>query len=172
MSEGKILYCIKDGVCFLKLAGDIRYTNNTGFEEFIEKLFLHEPPTSVLVDLSDTTSIDSTNLGLLARIARHTMDYSNRPPTLVSTNQDITTLLLSIGFDDVFDLVTTSDAHSAGPGRLESVPAAEVSSSQQVASILSAHRELVALNETNRDVFQNIIDALEADLRRHEGNTP
>ncbi|MCH8870655.1 MAG: hypothetical protein IIC85_13165, partial [Chloroflexi bacterium] len=48
--------------------------------------------------------------------------------------------------------------------------APSVSPKQQVASILSAHRELIELNEKNRDVFQNIVDALEADLRRHEGN--
>jgi len=168
MVEGRILYAKLEEACFLKFEGDIRYTNNTGFDEFIENAFLECSPHEVLIDMSETASIDSTNLGLLARIARHMLDAWNRKPTILSPDESITTLLTSIGFDEVFVIVCEYDEGIADAAELAEVSPAEKSAREQMATVLKAHRELTRLDADNDGVFRNIVSALEQDIKHHD----
>jgi hypothetical protein len=58
-----------------------------------------------VIDLTETRSIDSTTLGLLAKLSILSRQKVGLLPTVVTTHEDITRLLQSMGFDQVFNIV-------------------------------------------------------------------
>ena len=102
---GRILVGSHDGVYVMLFEGDVRLTLCTAVEVYLEKMFNDQEFKSVLVDLSRTESIDSTSLGVLAKLSIQADKIFGYTPTLVSTNGDVTRILMSMGFDDVFHIV-------------------------------------------------------------------
>ena len=160
--KGKILVASKDGVYLMKFVGDVRVTLCAAADTFLEGMFRDNQFKSVVVDLSKTTGIDSTSLGILAKLSILARERFNYTPTLISTNKDITRLLTSVGFDDVFRIVREPIAHKEQLGEL---PKRETSEEDVRERVLEAHRALVSLNETNREAFQDLVKTLEAASR-------
>ena len=167
MPDGRILYALEGDDCFIRLEGDIRYTQSLSFDAFIDRLFDRVRPLNILIDLTAAELIDSTGLGLLAKIARRLLNLRNRRPTLFSTSDDINMLLQSIGFDDVFEMV---GRQAAAPGRLRGIEDDRVDKAKLGRTMLEAHRELIRLNEKNRDVFKDVVEMIEKDLS--DGGSP
>ena len=161
MSSSKVYYAVNEGIHGLKYVGDIRYTIGASLDKFIKTLFDGPRPEGFLVDLRETESIDSTNLGLLARIAKLMKQRGAPRVTLVSSKEDINRLLFSIGFDEVFDIVdetghVMTDSQELG---LQEDTGAEMAQ-----TILDAHRTLMSINEDNKARFQDVIDLFEQQL--------
>jgi histidyl-tRNA synthetase len=114
----------------------------------------------VVVDLSRTDNIDSTSLGLLAKLSIQTERRFSFRPTLISTRRDITRILLSMGFDEVFDLVEEPLEHHEQLAELPELVASDDDVRQRV---LEAHRTLMSMNEANRETFHDLVAALEAE---------
>ncbi|NQU42469.1 STAS domain-containing protein [bacterium] len=163
MAEGKILFTTKHDIWFLKLIGDLRYSLGPAFDALIDRLHDEENLKNVLIDLTEAVSIDSTNFGLLARIARMTWNRSKRRPVLISTNSDINMLLESMGFDQAFELV---DDPQGMEESLDQIPSVDASRDEKAGLMLRAHQELIRLDEKNRDVFQNVVDLLEKGISK------
>ena len=70
MDNGKVLHASHDDIHVLRFIGDIRYTLSPSIDRFLKEIFSGSPPAGFVIDLTETDSIDSTNLGLLARIAK------------------------------------------------------------------------------------------------------
>ncbi|NIW77982.1 MAG: anti-sigma factor antagonist, partial [Calditrichae bacterium] len=70
----------------LKFSGDIRYTMGCSLDDFLKKLFKRSDFETILIDLTETRSIDSTSLGLLAKIANFMQHQFHQKAPLVSTN--------------------------------------------------------------------------------------
>jgi anti-anti-sigma factor len=108
MDAGNVLYANHDGLVVFKFVGEIRYTMGDSYrvsaslDAFLDDLFESKDFENILIDLTETDSIDSTNLGLLAKIAQFTERHYGRKPTIISTNEDINAILDSVGFDQVF----------------------------------------------------------------------
>ena len=55
-----------------KLSGELRYTNATGMDDLVERLFRQQSGCKqVVVDLNAASFMDSTYVGLLASLARY-----------------------------------------------------------------------------------------------------
>ena len=158
--SGKILVASHDGVYVLVFEGDVRLTLCTTVDEYLEKMFQDEGFRSVVVDLSRTDNIDSTSLGLLAKLSIQTERRFSFRPTLISTRRDITRILLSMGFDEVFDLVEEPLEHHEQLAELPELVASDDDVRQRV---LEAHRTLMSMNEANRETFHDLVAALEAE---------
>ena len=61
---------------------------------------------SVVIDLVEAEGIDSTTLGLLAKVSIRAQERYGYRPVIISTNENITRLITSMGFDMVFDIRT------------------------------------------------------------------
>lgn len=157
---GKILVASHDGVYVIVFEGDVRLTLCTTVDEYLEKMFQDTEFRSVIVDLSRTENIDSTSLGLLAKLSIQADRRFSYRPTLISTRRDITRILLSMGFDEVFDLVEEPLEHGEQLAELPELVESEAGVRQRV---LDAHRTLMSMNEANRDTFHDLVAALEAD---------
>jgi anti-anti-sigma factor len=142
----------------LRFMGDIRYTLSPSLECFIEQLFSGEKPRGFVIDLCEVVSIDSTNLGLMAGIANLMRNTENSRVTIICDQLDINELLTSMGFDEVFDIV-----YNRRDGDMEDEEI-QLETPQSVAmscTILKAHCTLMALNETNRELFRDVVMLLE-----------
>lgn len=167
--EGDIRYAKQDGVCVLKLTGDIRYTTgpaaviSRSLDTFFDKLFAAGDFKDVVVDMTETTAIDSTNLGLLARLYTWMQEHGGRKPTLVSTNPDVTRTLESVGFDQVFTMVHEP---LSTPTELKKLPLVEGTQREMLQLILEAHRRLMEMSEDNAEMFAPAVALMDAELHR------
>lgn len=157
---GRILVGHHDGVYVILFEGDVRLTLCTAVDEYMDKMFRDPGFRSVVVDLSRTESIDSTSLGLLAKLSIQSQKRFNFRPTLVSTRRDITRILFSMGFDDVFNIVEEPLEHTEQLGEL---PQMEADQEQVRQRVLDAHRVLMSMNDANREAFHDLVATLEAE---------
>lgn len=158
MSTGKIQFAEQNGTFVLKFVGEVRLTLCSALDATIERIFGARNFSSIIIDLTETSSIDSTTLGLLAKLSILSRQKIGLLPTLVSTNADISRLLESMGFEQVFNLVGTP---LPCPECLRDLPAQDLSEELVRAKVLEAHRILMGLNEHNREAFSDLVTALE-----------
>ena len=156
--EGQVLHASYEGVHVLRFVGDIRYPISPALERFIDQLFTTTTPIGMVVDLTQTTHIDSTNLGLLAKLAKLMGARRSEPVTIVCNREDICEVLVSVGFDEVFRLVSESQPNAPAG---ESVTLTASDPGPLARTVLDAHRLLMGLNERNRALFEDVVAALE-----------
>jgi len=172
MEAGKIYFARRNGGIFLKFTGHIRYTFqelhrvSAALDAFLDHLFHEGGFEHVLIDMMEAESIDSTNLGLLAKLALYMEREHNRQPTILSNNSGITETLQLSGLDKVF--VVLHDGEHAND-ELALVPDIEVSEREMRQTMLESHRTLMRLSESNHEAFRDVVEVLERSLREKDG---
>ena len=159
MTPGRILVANGDGTYLLKFVGDVRLGLGAAFDEFLDRLFKDAKLASVLVDLSAAENIDSTSLGVLARLSVQAKTRLGCPPVLVSTRPDITRLLLTMGFDEAFHIVQEPLTDERQLGDL---PPTKLPPHEMRVRVLAAHRNLMAMNDRKRAAFEDLVVTLES----------
>lgn len=159
MPDGKILVAQHQGTSVIKLVGDVRLTLCTTIDDYFSQMFSAPEFSGVLIDLSDADCIDSTSLGLLAKVAVRSKQLCRQVPIILSPNPDITRLLESMGFNKVFEICDSVPEPASDLGELPVVCADEECVRDKV---IEAHRVLMGLNEKNRETFSPLVDLLEA----------
>lgn len=160
MSDCKILQAQERGIYVLKFIGEVRLNLCSTLDQIIEEMFSNPEFRTVVVDLTETEVIDSTTLGLLAKIAMASEERSHFLPTLITTNPDVTRIIHSMGFDRIF-LIVREPARD--PEELEEIPLMRASEQEVRDKVLDAHRTLMSLNHHNQEEFQNLVRALECE---------
>ena len=160
---GKILVAEQDGVKVIKLVGDVRVALSPTLMNFVKELGCSGNLHSVILDLTETDAIDSTSLGLMAKISLKSQEKFHCLPTIISCKDDINRILFSMGFDNVFVIV--NDA-SGAIGQLGELPTQMVSEEAMREQVLEAHRVLMSLNSANENTFRELVEALETEQRR------
>lgn len=155
---GKILFAEQDGVHVLKFIGDVRLTLGPTISAFLETLESCDHFQSMIIDLSETETIDSTSLGLIAKIGICTREYFDSGASIVSPRADITRVLRSMAMEQV--CVVTSDVPTEA-SILHELPAETSSEAVLRDQVLDAHKTLMALGDQNFDKFQDLVKALE-----------
>lgn len=169
MRAGKIYYAKRDGGVFLKFTGHIRYTFeshhkiSTALDTFLDHLFHDDDFNQVLIDLNEAESIDSTNLGLLAKLALYMEREHNRQPTILSTNPVITETLHLSGLDQVFTVLHDAQTPEA---ELAQLPEIDSSEKEMRQTMLEAHRTLMRLSESNHEAFKDVVDVLQRSIEK------
>lgn len=159
---GKILLAQQDGVKVLKFVGDVRVTLCPTISAFINEIGKQDGVRSIVLDLTETQGIDSTALGMMAKISLRSQEVLGALPTIVSSNDNITRILMSMGFDNVFVIVSGANNEIGPMGELPTQPQSEEVMRDQV---LEAHRVLMSLNQNNQDTFCDLVEALENEKR-------
>ncbi|MBK6738541.1 MAG: anti-anti-sigma factor [Haliea sp.] len=158
MQEGRILAASHDGAYVIRLEGDVRLTLCTTIDDFVQHMFADPNFVSVWVDLCAVQGIDSTTLGLLAKLALKVKEKFGFVPTIYSHDPGINRLLRSMAFHRLFVLREGSCNNPADIAELPTVMGSEESVKQKV---IEAHRVLMDISEENRDRFKDLIKALE-----------
>jgi anti-anti-sigma factor len=174
MPEGQILHACRDGLHVLRLVGEVRYPLAPALDAWLRKLFDGPAPRGFVIDLSDTTAIDSTHLGLLARVSKRLRQAGAPHATIVTGRPDITEVLLSMGFDEEFQLVDADGRPAAAAlgadGDMVAQGGSNAADDTALAdTVLDAHRALIELNERNREQFADVVAALEMEQAERGG---
>ena len=165
----KASYGQLDDTLVFRLGGQIRYNLARRLRTFVDDVIAPAACTAVFIDLREVDFIDSTGLGLIARIGRLTLEGQGRRAAIVVTPGDVEVALRSAGFDELFVMLGEFPYDPAVD--LREIPLRETVGAQDNQMghlILDAHRDLAAVSEESRETFRQVIDTLEADLKRAE----
>ncbi|MAN53243.1 MULTISPECIES: STAS domain-containing protein [Marinimicrobium] len=158
MRPGQILVADHAGVYVIKMVGDVRLTLCISFDQFIDTMFSRDDFCDVMFDLSEAEAIDSTTLGLMAKIALQGREEKGITPVIFSNNDSINRLLQTMGFQEIFTIVSDLEA----PVQPEQPLAMDATEEQQVKEkVIEAHKILMGLNQDNRETFRNLVKMLE-----------
>jgi anti-anti-sigma factor len=164
MAEGRVTYAQEDRWHVLRYVGRVDYTVAPAIDRFVQTLFQDGRVRPFLFDLREARLIDSTNLGLLARIAERVRRGEGGASTIVSSREDINDVLSSMGFKEIFDL--RSELPYTPRAQTEELVTADApSQGELLRTMLDAHRTLVTLNDGDRKRFQDVVSMLEAEMR-------
>jgi len=161
LNQGKILISDRADDYLLKLVGDVRLTLSGTLNRYMEILFGKNQVKSVVVDMLDADGVDSTTLGLVAKLGLHCREHYQVNVKLFCKNPSIIRTLECMGFDEIIDIFQQPpDEFDFELRDLEEVPSGIDEVRKQV---LEAHKLLLKLNPENGAEFTDLINALEAD---------
>ena len=158
MQEGRILAASHDGAYVIRLIGDVRLTMCTTIDDYFLHMFEDEAFASVWVDLCEAEGIDSTTLGLLAKLALKVKEKFGFQPAIYSCDSGINRLLKSMGFQRLFEI---HEEAGDNPTDINEIPVVQGSEQNVKEKVIEAHRVLMGISDENRARFQDLISALE-----------
>jgi anti-anti-sigma regulatory factor len=127
----------------------------------MEILFGKNQVKSVVVDMLDAEGVDSTTLGLIAKLGLHCRECYQMNVKLFCQNPSIIRTLECMGFDEIIDIFQQSpDDFDTELQSLEEVSAGVDEIRQQV---IESHKLLLRLNPQNSAEFTDLINALESE---------
>lgn len=170
----RAFFAHSDGMAVLRLEGPVRYTTARALRAFVDEALARDPLERLFVDLRATTYVDSTGLGLIARMGRLALSRSGRRAVIVSPDTDVLTVLRSAALSVLF--VMMEEPPLELPTELEEIPLGATEKADRDGNlgrvILDAHRDLAALSSKNRDEYRDVIAALEAELASARQHLP
>ncbi|MCX2982075.1 anti-anti-sigma factor [Halieaceae bacterium IMCC14734] len=156
--NGRILAAEHEGAYALKMVGDVRVSLCSTIDDYLERMFSAPDFDSVVVDLCSAEGIDSTTLGLLARLALRAREQYSFKPVIYSCDAGINRLLQSMAFGKLFDIRhETCDE----PDHIAEVPTVAGDEAAVKAKVIEAHRALMDLSEENRQRFEDLMVVLQ-----------
>lgn len=158
MQDGRILAASHDGTYIIRLVGDVRLTLCTSIDDYFQHMFEDPEFASVLVDLCDAQGIDSTTLGMLAKLALTVQERCGFKPAIYSCDPGINRLLGSMAFKQIFEL---HDERCNNPDDVTDIPTVSGSEESVKAKVIEAHKLLMDMSDENRERFKDLVTALE-----------
>lgn len=158
MQSGQIMVGAHQGIYVIKLVGDVRLNLCTSFDNFIDNMFAHDDFSDVVFDLHGAEGVDSTTLGLMAKIAIRALERGGHKPLALSADKGIRHLLDAMGFDAVIEYSEEERDFGAEPRPLQCQAPDECAAREKV---LEAHRVLMSMNEQNAETFRDLVHTLE-----------
>lgn len=150
--------------CFVKLTGYSSYIKCAAFKEFVDELIKNQSYEEIYIDLSETEYLDSTSLGILAKMAEYMLEKKNKKAVIYSVKPDINKLLESVGFQSVFDI---DSADKITPQNYFLLEDKQVTKDKLSDILLDSHKSLMGMNDTNRKTFSDVIEILHKKISRN-----
>lgn len=158
MSIGRIEYASLNGTHIFKIVGEVRAQACISLDNLLNRIDQNTQIVGAIVDLTQTTFIDSTVLGVLAKLGLKLKQLHHIQAVMLSTNPDITTLAQSMGLNQVFVILN----YCGNPEICTKALVEEnVTHGAMLSTVLEAHRTLMQLNESNQNMFEPLVKQLE-----------
>ncbi|WOE30382.1 MULTISPECIES: anti-anti-sigma factor GigB [unclassified Acinetobacter] len=170
MSTGHVEYASLNGTHIFKLIGEVRAQSCISLDKLLNKIEQQSNVVGAIVDLTQTTFIDSTVLGVLAKLGLKLKQIHHIQAVMLSTNPDITTLANSMGLSKVFVILN----YCGNPNVCTKALVEEhISDNTMLCTVLDAHKTLMQLNESNKNMFEPLVKQLEIeqDHLEHTSNS-
>lgn len=157
-------YGHRDQLSWLCFEEAIRYTECRQLKAFLDQVVIPEMGDTMVIDLSGVPSIDSTGLGLLASIGRHSLEQFSRRAVILCPENQVAQCLRAMQFDKLFTLTNVLDV----PEELPLTPVdPRAKAGEPMANVmLNAHRELSDVDEQNRSRFSDVVEVLEQAVKK------
>lgn len=160
MDRGRYFFAEKDGITYIKMVGNLKYTTSSGFDHCVEGL-VERGYQNLVIDLSESVYIDSTNLGLIAKLAGRARELADVHVSIISPNDDINEILRSVRFDSLFTIVEEVPNIES----MEELDEYERSRKEDLRMLIEAHRALMDVHEENRPEFKDVVELLEKEMK-------
>ncbi len=156
--DGVIYSARVESVVYFRFIGVIRYSQCAGLETYINQLFSEADFTDIAIDLENAEMLDSTALGLLARISIEYKKISQKKPVIFLHNGELAQILKRVCFDQVFNIVSKPKSEFD----MEFVELAPISASDEktLECVVAAHKNLAELSSSNAHYFTDITKAV------------
>ena len=163
MPSGHVTHAQKEGFHVLRYFGRVDYMLATSINRFADRIIQKGGVGGLIFDLTEAENLDSTNLGLLARIAERVRTAGGGRSVIVSTSDNINCVLRSMSFDQIFEIVTDpTDFSTVEDDEIEAEPQSQ---EELLNTMLDAHRTLVSMSDADRLQFQDVVACLESELK-------
>ncbi|MET1255339.1 STAS domain-containing protein [Aliikangiella maris] len=156
--DGAIYAASVDGIDYIKFVGTVRYSHCSGLEAYIDTLFAENPCNEIAIDLEDAEILDSTALGLLAKVAIEMKKRTEKRPVIFMAPGELTNIIKRVCFDQVFSLVF--DNHRQPIEELEELVAQPQDDETVLRRVIEAHRNLAELSQENKALYTDITNVL------------
>ena len=158
MSTGHVEYASLNGTHIFKLIGEVRAQSCISLDKLLSKIEQQSNVVGAIVDLTQTTFIDSTVLGVLAKLGLKLKQVHQIQAVMLSTNPDITTLANSMGLGQVFVILNyCGDPKVCTRELMEE----HITHNAMLTTVLDAHKTLMKLNESNQNMFEPLVKQLQ-----------
>ena len=158
MKQAKIQGASHNGAYVIRFQGDIRLTLSASVDDYFSDMCKDPDFVSVWFDLGDVDGLDSTTLGILAKLAIKIRKNFGFSPAIFSSQPGITRLLRSMEFHKLFDLREECCITSEAPRDLPMVNDDEIKLRDKV---IEAHKVLMNISHENEVKFKNLVTSLE-----------
>lgn len=159
--SGQILVADHDGIYLIKMVGDVRLNLCIPFDNFIQRIFSQDDFYSIIFDYSQTDGLDSTTLGLIAKLAVKSQEIKSIKPAMIGADASIHRLLDVTGITDLCQLMKKTDLDSVMEEAEPLPDASDANNEDRVRKkVLEAHKVLVSLNDANKESFKDLIQTL------------
>lgn len=162
---GHVTHAAQEGVHVLRYFGTVNYTLAPGLQQFLQHLLVDDHVSGLVFDLTAAESLDSTNLGLMARANEQVRESGAPNSVIISSNEDIDVVLRSMGFDQTFDLLPAEQKPREAGAAPVHTPSPSAADLQR--TMIDAHRALMRLSEAGRVAFEPVVACLERDTSTH-----
>ena len=162
MGSGDVLVAEHQGGHLLKFTGDIRVNLCGALDEHIEKIVSDKCVDDVTIDLLDADGLDSTALGLLAKLSIHCQRDRGFTVKVFCNNVNILRVFEAMGFYEIFT-ISSKASDSKMNVMLEILEVQRLPMSEVRHQVLDAHQTLAKLNPANDREFEDLIAALKSD---------
>lgn len=156
--DGSILSARVDSIEYLRFVGIIRYSQCAGLEAYIDSIFSNPTFQDIAIDLEQAEMLDSTALGLLAKISIEYKKISEDKPVIFISPGELAHILKRVCFDQVFNIISKP----VGEGDIKFVELDTIRQDEKqiLASVVDAHKNLAEISESNQSYFTDITKAL------------
>lgn len=160
-TSGQIFAGIHETQLVLRFVDDVRLIWCVALEEYCSSVFANDDVTGFYVDLSLATNLDSTTLGVLAKLGIMAKKQLENPPTMHFETSDIERLVNCMGFSKVFHIVKTDEALGIDDSNLHELDSRDCCEDVMRDSVINAHKTLMELSDENKKKFQELVNTLE-----------
>jgi len=163
--KGQILTARLDEVEYINFIGVVRYSDCSGLEAYIDQLFLSQKGVNeIAINLENAEMLDSTALGLLARISIEFKKATDKQPVIFVKKGELAHILRRVCFDQVFHIMTSQQKMSdlAINDELNFIELAtmDVNEHEVLDSVLLAHKNLADISAENEHYYTDISKVL------------
>lgn len=157
--SGSIHAASIDGIKYIKFIGTVRYSHCGGLESYIDKIFIDPADIdAIVVDLEDAEILDSTALGLLARVAIEFRKSSDSRPIIFLKQSELHNIIKRVCFDQVFELVF--DDPKVAASEMTELVDANQDEHKTLKRVVEAHRYLAKINKENEQLYTDITSVI------------
>jgi anti-anti-sigma factor len=154
----QILASLSPSCVWVRIDGKGTFETSHGLKEFANRV-IEEGRNSIVIDLQNCTSLDSTFMGVLAGIA---ISLTSRPSGslwVVNCNDKTHGLLTSLGLDALFSSAPLPE-HQAAVAETVSTDRPDKATTRQ--TMIEAHEACVKANPRNESIFRPVLEILKS----------
>jgi|GEM_PF-1131256 anti-anti-sigma regulatory factor len=158
------IYFVSDGI-LVKVVGKgiVEYCRD--LKEDLEKLISEYTKLNLYFDLSETTHLDSSFIGLIVMFDKKISKSGKGELYILNPSTKVLEILSSMDLTDILK-ITNIDVHVIG--KYKDVQANIQKDIVELKLLIEAHSSLIQTGERNKELFSSLEKALREELKKYE----